>query len=84
MGAFHSVRCADRKKKLPQHHGTTSCQNAISCAMDRVINIYRPMLVHCVTLIPFRLFPKNLGNLQECFGQTVHRPPPGKKLPLPL
>ena len=52
------------KKKPPQHHGTTICQNA----MDRIINIYRPMLLHCVTLIPFRLFRKNLGNLRELFG----------------
>ena len=56
-------------------------------AMDRTINIrsiytsvniYRPMLVHCVTLVSFRLFGKILGNLREFFGQIVHRPPPAK------
>ena len=33
------------------------------------------MLVHCITLIPFRLIRKNLGNLREFFGQMVHRLP---------
>ena len=36
-----------------------------------------------MTLVSFRLFRKNLGNLQEFFGQMVHRPP-GKKLPVRL
>ena len=40
--------------------------------------ICRPMLVHRMTLVSFRLFRKNLGNLREFFGQMVHRPP-GKK-----
>ena len=39
------------------------------------------MLLHCVTLIPFLQFRKNLGNLRELFGQTVHRPPPAKNCP---
>ena len=33
------------------------------------------MLVHCLTLIPFRLIRKNLGNLREFFEQMVHRLP---------
>ena len=41
------------------------------------------MLVHGMTLLSFRLFRKNLGNLREFFGQMVHRPP-GKKLPVRL
>ena len=45
--------------------------------------ICRPMLVHRMTLVSFQLFRKNLGNLQEFFGQMVHRPP-GKKLPVCL
>ena len=46
--------------------------------------ICRPMLVHRMTLVSFRLFRKNnLGNLREFFGQMVHRPP-GKKLPVRL
>ena len=38
----------------------------------------RPMLLHRMALVSFRLFCKNLGNLQEFFGQIVYRP-----LPLP-
>ena len=34
------------------------------------------MLEHRMTLVCVRLFRKNLGNLQEFFGQMVHRPPP--------
>ena len=34
-------------------------------------------------LVSFRLFCKNLGNLQEFFGQMVYRPP-GRKLPVRL
>ena len=37
------------------------------------------MLVHGMTLLSFRLFRTNLGNLREFFGQMVHRPP-GKKI----
>ena len=37
------------------------------------------MLAHGMTLLSFRLFRKNLGNLREFFGQKVHRPP-GKKI----
>ena len=33
------------------------------------------MLVHRMTLLSFQLFSKNLGNLQEFFGQMVYRPP---------
>ena len=33
------------------------------------------MLEHRMTLVRFRLFRKNLGNLREFFGQMVHRPP---------
>ena len=46
-------------------------------AMDRFINIrgIKAMLVHCITLIPFRLIRKNLGNLREFFGQMAHRLP---------
>ena len=36
----------------------------------------RPMLLHRMALVSFRLFCKNLGNLQECFEQMVYRPPP--------
>ena len=36
-----------------------------------------------MTLVSFRLFRKNLGNLREVFGQKVYRPP-GKKLPVRL
>ena len=45
--------------------------------------ICRPILVHRMTLVSFRLFRKNLGNLREVFRQMVHRPP-GKKLPVRL
>ena len=37
-----------------------------------------------MALVSVRLFCKNLGNLQEFFGQRVYRPPPGKKLPVRL
>ena len=33
------------------------------------------MLLHRMALVSFRLFCKNLGNLQEFFGQMVYRPP---------
>ena len=36
----------------------------------------RPMLLHRMGLVSFRLFCKNLGNLQGFFGQMVYRPPP--------
>ena len=32
----------------------------------------------------FNCFCKNLGNLQEFYGQMVYCPPPGKKLPVRL
>ena len=35
----------------------------------------RPMLLHRMALVSFRLFCKNLGNLQEYFGQMIYRPP---------
>ena len=33
------------------------------------------MLLHRMALVSFRLFCKNLCNLQEFFGQMVYRPP---------
>ena len=47
----------------------------------------RPMLLHRMALVSFRLFCKNLGNLQEIFGQMVYRPPPsprGRTFPVRL
>ena len=44
----------------------------------------RPMLLHRMGLISFRLFCKNLGYLQEFFGQMVNPPPPDRKLPVRL
>ena len=35
----------------------------------------RPMLLHRMGFVSFRLFCKNLGYLQEFFGQMVYRPP---------
>ena len=35
----------------------------------------RPMLLHRMALVSSRLFCKNLGNLQEFFGQMVYRSP---------
>ena len=35
----------------------------------------RPKLLYHMGLVSFRLFCKNLGNLQEFFGQMVYRPP---------
>ena len=43
----------------------------------------RPMLLHRMALVSFRLFCTNLGNLQELSGQMVYRPP-GRKLPVRL
>ena len=37
--------------------------------------LVRPMLLHRMALVSGRLFCKNLGNLQEFFGQMVYRPP---------
>ena len=37
--------------------------------------LVRPMLLHRMALVSVRRFCKNLGNLQEFFGQTVYRPP---------
>ena len=44
------------------------------------------MLVYRMTLVSLRLFHKNLGNLQEFFGQLVHSLPlPGLKMaPTPM
>ena len=36
----------------------------------------RPMLSHRMAVVSFRLFCKNLENLQEFSGQMVHHPPP--------
>ena len=33
------------------------------------------MLLHRMALVSVRQFCKNLGNLQEFFGQMVYRPP---------
>ena len=41
----------------------------------------RPMLLHRMALVSFRLFCKNLGNLQEFFGQMVYRPPLAENCP---
>ena len=41
----------------------------------------RPMLLHRMALVSFRLFCKNLVNLQEFFGQMDYRsPPPWQKI----
>ena len=37
--------------------------------------LVRPMLLHRMALVSVRLFCKNLGNLQEFFGEMVYRPP---------
>ena len=37
--------------------------------------LVRPMLLHRMALVSVRQFCKNLGNLQEFFGQMVYRPP---------
>ena len=41
----------------------------------------RPLLLHRMALVSFRLFCKNLGNLQEFFGQMVYRPPLAENCP---
>ena len=43
--------------------------------------LVRPMLLHRMALVSVRLFCKNLGNLQEFFGQMVYRPPRQKNCP---
>ena len=44
----------------------------------------RPMLLHRMALVSSRLFCKNLGNLQEFFGQMVYRPPGPKIARTPM
>ena len=44
----------------------------------------RPMLLHRIALVSFRLFCKNLFNLQEFFGQMVYRPPSPKIARTPM
>ena len=44
--------------------------------------LVRPMLLHRMALVSVRLFCKNLGNLQEFFGQMVYHPP-WQKIPRP-
>ena len=46
----------------------------------------RPTLLNRMALVSFRQFCKNLGNLQEFFGQMVYRPPWQKiaRTPMPL
>ena len=41
----------------------------------------RPMLLHRMALVSFRLFCKNLGNLHEFFGQMVYRAPLAENCP---
>ena len=41
----------------------------------------RPMLLHHMGVVSFLLFCKNLGNLQEFFGQMVYRPPLAENCP---
>ena len=73
MEAFiQCVYVAQIEKKPPHHHGTTISEYHGSF---HKYQRHRPMLVHCITLIPFRLIRKNLGNLREFFGQMVHRLP---------
>ena len=36
--------------------------------------LVRPMFLHRMALVSVRLFCKNLGDLQEFFGQMVYRP----------
>ena len=38
----------------------------------------------CMALVSFRLFCKNLGNLQEFFGQMDYRPPWQKIARMPM
>ena len=40
-----------------------------------------PMLLHRMALVSSRLFCKNLGNLQEFWGQMVYRPPLAENCP---
>ena len=42
------------------------------------------MLLHRMALVSFRLFCKNLCNLQEFFGQMVYRPPSPKIVRTPM
>ena len=46
----------------------------------------RPLLLHRMTLVSFRLFRKHWGNLREFFwaNSLPPPPPPGKKLPVCL
>ena len=44
-----------------------------------LLPICRPMLLHRMTLVSFRMFRKNLGNLGELFVQ-ISLPPAGKKI----
>ena len=44
----------------------------------------RPMLLHSMALASFRLFCKNLVNLQEFWGQMVSRPPWSKIARTPI
>ena len=48
--------------------------------------LVRPMLLHRMALVSVRLFCKNLGNLQEFFGQMVYRPSWQKiaRTPMPI
>ena len=41
----------------------------------------RPMLLHRMALVSFRLFCKNLGNLQEFYGQMWTNGIPSPPLP---
>ena len=42
------------------------------------------MLLHRIALVSFRPFFKNLGNLQEFFGQMVYRTPWPKIVRTPM
>ena len=51
------------------YRATFICQYGLSC---------------CMALVSFRLFSKNLGNLEEFFGQMDYRPPWQKIARTPL
>ena len=86
--SVHSVRCAEWKLTSAAAWGNyVSATLHLLLTLKSHLPICRPLLVHRMTLVSFRLFRKNLGSLKEFFGQMAHRPPPPppwQKMPVRL
>ena len=91
LWAGYAPGCADGKRSLGGVYTFTRLNGKEMSSYYMIdsyvrmflLHICRPMLLHRMTLVSFRMFRKNLGNLGELFVQ-ISLPPAGKKLPVRL